>query len=123
MTAITIEIFDRRTGNVVETIEGTTMRSFRAYWDAQCNRVDYGFRVKGSDAQPPQTRVRKEQVHPRWGLEVRDDAPVEVHDLTDDLLTEISKFNGALSPGEVHAALMQGKTIYTSFSRYSLENG
>lgn len=48
------------------------------------------------------------------------DAQPGLYLLTGDLLDTIARYNEALSPAEVHAALLAGKSVYTSFSRYTL---
>jgi hypothetical protein len=47
--------------------------------------------------------------------------PAEPLPLTNQLLDAIAAYNGGMSVSEVHAALIGGKTIYTSFNRYVLE--
>ena len=45
----TVEIVDRKTGEVVETKENIDLQSFKFYFDQQCDRVNYSWREK-SDA-------------------------------------------------------------------------
>lgn len=45
----------------------------------------------------------------------------ERFELTDALCAQIARFNGYMTSGEVHYALLHGQSIYTNFSRYVLE--
>lgn len=40
--------------------------------------------------------------------------------LTDSLCAKISEFNGGLTPDQVREALLGGRPVYTSFSRYQM---
>ena len=113
-----VEIYELVSGEVIETQEIENMTAFRHYFNAQCNAAEYGFRILGGVDKPVEWRVIKEPDghHCTGGREP------EFLPLTDELVAEISSFNGGLSPIEVHAALMQGRTIYTTFSRYRLES-
>lgn len=112
-----IEIYELATGAVVETRDVSDMTAFRHYFRKQCNTAEFGFRILGGSNAPVEWRVYKEpdSQHCTGGR-----GP-ELLPLTDALVAEISQFNGSLTPAEVHAALMQGRTIYTTFSRYKLE--
>lgn len=39
-----IEIYERATGEVVETKEVNKLESFMFYWNMQCDNVNYGWR-------------------------------------------------------------------------------
>lgn len=41
----TIEIFERKTGTVLETKEIQNVKGFQAYWAMQCDNVKYGYRI------------------------------------------------------------------------------
>jgi hypothetical protein len=110
-----IEIFDRSTREVVETVDVADMASFRTYWNSQCDSVAFGFRVKDSNAPAYRHFVRREP------NEHGHSAP-ETLDLTDEVVAQIAKGNEYMTPEQVRIALMQGKTIYTSFSKYTLES-
>jgi hypothetical protein len=43
---MTIEIYEKATGRVVTTQEIKDMRDFKFYWDHQCDKETYGWRVK-----------------------------------------------------------------------------
>lgn len=42
---VNIEIFERKTGLVIDTKHGVKLRSFMVYWDLQCNSEDYDYRI------------------------------------------------------------------------------
>ena len=110
-----IEIFDRPSGAIQETVEVSDLKSFRTYWNEQCDRVQFGFRIKGSTAPGYQHYVRREPNE-------HGSRKAETLPLDGDLLSEIATLNASLSADQVREALMLGRTVYTSFSKFTLES-
>lgn len=65
---------------------------------------------------PPETRRLVKEPHPcNGGASVTETVP-----WCPDLICDISRHNGNLSPREVHHCLMSGHTVSTGFHCYSL---
>lgn len=115
-----IEIYERATGQVVETQDcgsDSDLSAFRKHWAKQCNEKEFGFRIVGGSGRPFQRRIVKKEAD---GHHATDDR-VEFLPLTDTVCAEIARFNEDMTQGEVHSALLAGRTIYTNFRRYQLE--
>lgn len=57
------EIYDRKTGEVVDTQESDAL-AFVAYWSSQGNSKDYGYRMVTPKKKPAPKRTRAKQSPP-----------------------------------------------------------
>jgi hypothetical protein len=48
----TIEIYDKETGEIVDTQEIDDIKDFLAYWYSQADTKEFGYRVKQDRPQP-----------------------------------------------------------------------
>lgn len=117
---LTFSIFRKSDKKIVHTLRCESYSEFREYWLNQPAPQDFDYReIDPVPKSPYVFHVVKttDGVH----NPVMFTGEPERMPLTAELCAEVARLNGSMTPGEVRAALMRGTSVYTNFSRYTLE--
>lgn len=115
---LTFSIFRKSDKSIVHTLRCEDYSEFRQYWLNQPAPQDFDYKEVNPVPRAPYVFHVIKITDGPYSLfrSSRDRMP-----LTDELCAEIAKFNGYMTPGEVHASLMRGQRVYTNFNSYVLE--
>jgi hypothetical protein len=101
-----VEIVDKLTSRVVETMDVGDIQAWRFYWRSQCDREAFGWRA-----------VLRKIHHP---VGPQSQQPEQTVPMTTELVNEISEPHGGLSTASVSDALLRGEPVFALGYEYRL---